>query len=232
MDDARGVRLGERLAGLEDVLDGRLRGHRPARAERVGEVAARQVLHHHVRRAGLERPDVGHARHVLALDLHRGARLAQEALGERARLRRLRQQQLDRDPLLQLEVGRGDDDAHPAGADHPLDAVLPGDDLPRSHQPVGFVVCRRGGRHALGPFARRTADPVNSAIFAENPVQSQPTIAAGRTAINLGAGLRRAGVARAPSGSCHHQRAPPPVPARRGVPMVLPGRPPGRFPRP
>ena len=51
-------------------------GSGPRCSQRRGEIAALQVLHHHVGRAVLERPHVEHAGHVLALDLDGGARLA------------------------------------------------------------------------------------------------------------------------------------------------------------
>jgi hypothetical protein len=49
-----------------------------------------EVLHHHVWGAGLEASDIDDPRDVLALDLHRGARLAHEARGGFLVLERLR----------------------------------------------------------------------------------------------------------------------------------------------
>ena len=40
------------------------------------------------------------------------------------------QDELERDELVELQVARGDDDAHAAGAEHPLDPVLAGEDVP------------------------------------------------------------------------------------------------------
>ena len=63
MDDAQRVRLGERLAGLEHVVDGRVDRQRTCRCGALlAEVAALEVLHHHVRRAVVELADVDHAR--------------------------------------------------------------------------------------------------------------------------------------------------------------------------
>ena len=42
---------------------------------------------------------------------------------------RLRQQELERDALVELQVRRRHHDAHAAFAEHPLDAVLAGEDL-------------------------------------------------------------------------------------------------------
>ena len=55
VDDAERVRLGDRLAGLEHEVDRLLDGQRAALLEPRGEVPALEVLHHHVRRAVLER---------------------------------------------------------------------------------------------------------------------------------------------------------------------------------
>jgi hypothetical protein len=46
---------------------------------------------------------------------------------------RPRLQELDRDELFELEMSRGDDVAHAARAEHALDPVLPGKDLPFAH---------------------------------------------------------------------------------------------------
>ena len=66
---------------------------------------------------------------MLALDLDRGARLAREARDRLGIAERIGQQELDRHALLELKVRRGDDHAHPALAEHPLDAELSGQDL-------------------------------------------------------------------------------------------------------
>ena len=63
--------------------------------------------------------------------LHRRLRLAQEPRDGRLALDHLRQQDLDRDRLLQIQVARLDDAAHAADADHVVDAVLAEQDLSR-----------------------------------------------------------------------------------------------------
>ena len=103
-----------RLARLEDEVDRLLDGHRAPRLEPRREVAPLEVLHDHVRRAVLELPHVGHARDVLALDLDRRARLAEEARDGLALRSACGQEELERDPLVELEVVRRDDDPHPA----------------------------------------------------------------------------------------------------------------------
>ena len=134
MDDPAAVRLGDRLAGLEHERH-RVRDiHRSAPLELRGEVSAVEVLHDHVRRAGLEGADVRHARDVLALDLHGGLRFAEEARRALGLLRDLEEQELQGDALLELHVGRRDDDAHAAFPDDALDPVLAGEDLTFVHR--------------------------------------------------------------------------------------------------
>ena len=70
---------------------------------------------------------------MLALELHGGARLAQEARDRVLVAERLVAQELDRDELVELDVPRGDDDAHPARAEHALDPVLAGEHVPRAN---------------------------------------------------------------------------------------------------
>ena len=90
MHDPERVRLGDRLAGLHDELDGLFDGERSAGAQPGGEVASVEMLHHEVRRPVVAAGDVEHAGHVLTLDLDGRARLAFEAsqrLGVAAPLR-------------------------------------------------------------------------------------------------------------------------------------------------
>jgi hypothetical protein len=68
---------------------------------------------------------------VLALEAHHGARLLREAAdGDGVRQGR-RQQKLERDTAFELGVHRRHHDAHAAGAQHALDAVLARQDLAR-----------------------------------------------------------------------------------------------------
>jgi hypothetical protein len=66
---------------------------------------------------------------VLALDLDCRARLARKARDDIGIIDRARQQQLDRYAFLQLDVHRGNDDAHSACAEQVLDAVLASQDF-------------------------------------------------------------------------------------------------------
>ena len=80
VDDAERVRLGDapRTPGGRSSTASAT-ASAPALRDEVAEVAALEVLHHHVGRAGLERADVDDAGDVLALELHGRARLAEEA---------------------------------------------------------------------------------------------------------------------------------------------------------
>ncbi len=79
--------------------------------------------------AALELPHVDDARHVLALDLHRRTRLAHKPRDGLRALQRLGQQELQRDPLVELHVVGGDHYAHPSDPEDALDPVLARDDI-------------------------------------------------------------------------------------------------------
>ena len=133
MDDAERVRLGDRVARLQHAVDRRADGHRSLRFDEVPEVAALEVLHDHVRRARVERPDVEDAGDVVALEPHGGARLAREPLDEPRVLQPRRQHELEGDLLVELQVRGRDDDAHAADAEDAVDAVLAGEHLAGRH---------------------------------------------------------------------------------------------------
>ncbi len=103
-------------------------GSGPRVRKLVGEVAALQVLHDHERGAVVEATDVDDAGHVLAMDLRRRAGLAREALDDLGDALRVREQALDRDPLVELHVPGRDHDAHAALAEDPFDQVLASQD--------------------------------------------------------------------------------------------------------
>jgi hypothetical protein len=67
---------------------------------------------------------VEHARHVLAVNLHRRARLTQKARHRIFVLAQLRHEQLDGYALPQLLVHRRHHVAHTSGAEHLLHAIL------------------------------------------------------------------------------------------------------------
>src|SRR5205085_5751378 len=80
-------------------------------------------------RADLVDPD-----DVLALNLRRRARLALEAFARAGPRQLLRRKELDRDGPTERDIGGAHDDAHAAGSDDRLDAILAGDDLSRTRE--------------------------------------------------------------------------------------------------
>ena len=124
MDDAERVGLGDRDARLQDVIGHPLHRHRSVGLEHRRQIAALQQLHHDVRRPAVERADVGDPADVLAAQLGRGPGLAKEALDGVGVVDQIGEQELERDRLLQVDVGGADDHTHPATADHAIDAVL------------------------------------------------------------------------------------------------------------
>jgi hypothetical protein len=118
------VRFGHAFRGLQDVVDrDRDRLHAFALDQRA-EVEPVHVLHDDVGLAGLELADVADAAHVIVGEATGGARLAHESRGGLRVLHRLRQHELDGDLLIELEVRREDDHAHPADAENALDLVF------------------------------------------------------------------------------------------------------------
>ena len=77
-----------------------------------------------------QRPDVEHARDVVALQPHRRAGLAREALDEPGLREPQREHELERDLLVELQVRRRDHDAHAAHAEDAVDPVLAGQHVP------------------------------------------------------------------------------------------------------
>ena len=112
----------------------------------------------------LELPRVEHSNDVIAPDLDRRLRLADESRDGIGLHRHVRREELHRDPLVELQVHRRDDDPHPADAEHALDAVLPGEQLAglrdaRGHaRPLGDVGLRVGAGTRGGVGARRGAE--------------------------------------------------------------------------
>ena len=118
------MRFGERFARLEQVLGGLFQRQRPSLLEDRAQIRAAQILHDDVRRAAFERADVDHAHAVLALDLHRRARLALEARDHVAAGKRLRQEELDRDRLVELKMLRQNHDSGAALTENPIHSEL------------------------------------------------------------------------------------------------------------
>ena len=151
VDDPQPVRVGDGLARLQDELDGLLDRKRPSLLKPRAEVAALQVLHHHVRSAGLQRPDVDDARHVLALDLDRRASFPREPRHGFGIAQRVGKQELDRHPLVELDVVGSDDDAHAARAEDLVDAVLAGEDVALTNARHDFGRTAAHARHPRHP---------------------------------------------------------------------------------
>ena len=122
--DTKRVPFGDAFTSLNDVVD------------HFRQVRAAQVLAHHVRSARIETADVGDARHVLAADLDRGARLADEALYELGVGTRVRDQELEGHLLTELEVSDLNHDAETGAARDALDPVLSGEYLAFAHDGV------------------------------------------------------------------------------------------------
>ena len=131
MDDAERVRLGDGLARLEHVVDRARHVERALFVDRLREVGALEVLHHHEGRAALERADIEHAGDVLALQLDGGPGLAREPADDLGVLEGIGEQELEGDELLELEVLGRDDQPHAALAEDVLDPVLAGEDVAR-----------------------------------------------------------------------------------------------------
>ena len=91
MDHPERVRLGERLGGLEQVVDRQLGREAALLLEELLEVLSLEVLHDQVRRAAGQRRHVAHAHHVLAANLDCGAAFAEESRDERRVVRQLGQ---------------------------------------------------------------------------------------------------------------------------------------------
>ena len=76
---------------------------------------------------------------MLALDAHRRLGLAQEARDDLLVLRVLGLEELERHPLAQVHVHRGDDDPHRPLAEDLLHAVLAREDVAFPHLHLGLI---------------------------------------------------------------------------------------------
>ena len=96
---------------------------------------------------------------------HGGPRLAQEAAPDLGVVQHLGEQELDRDPLAELEVRGRDDDAHAALAEHALDAVLAQKNL--TDEPSltrRYAAYYRESGDSLGGFLRGD-DPADAVLW-------------------------------------------------------------------
>ena len=133
VNDAARVHGREPLARLDDDFRGLLEREPPPRAELLLQVAPGEVLHHQVRAFVGEGAVVEHPHDVLALHRDERAGLALEPGEGVLAVHVLGPYELDRDPLPDDLVRRGDDEAHRAATEHALDDVLVRHDSPWDH---------------------------------------------------------------------------------------------------
>jgi hypothetical protein len=130
VNDAERVGLGDRLTRLEHVTRRELHGQRAPALKDTRQVLAVHEFHDHVWRTRRQRPHVDDARHVLGVDLGRRLRFACKSRNHVWVRRGLRQEELEGDALVELDVHRRHDDAHPSLTEDSVDSVLPRNDVP------------------------------------------------------------------------------------------------------
>src|SRR5262249_18476903 len=146
VNDADGVRAGQRTADLSDDPDRVIDGHRAPRVDSMIERLALEQLHHDVRRAVAGLAVVVYLHHEARPQLRGCLGLEVEPLARLARARIPSGDELDGDALAEPEVHRGPDAPHPSPPDEPIDAVLASDDRSRKRRrkvlvfvPLGLV---------------------------------------------------------------------------------------------
>ncbi len=117
------------LERLQQAVDRFRNGQRADALDAVLEVLALEQLHHDERPVSFERADIHDANDVLALEPGDGPRLAEEAIDDRAVVRQVRREHLQRDGGVEKLVVRREDGAHAALADDGGDAVLASHDI-------------------------------------------------------------------------------------------------------
>ena len=129
MDDAFRVRGGERLAGLEDVLDGQRGRLRSRLRHHATQIATFQSLHHDERRAVARVANIEDAGHVLASEADGDPSLSREPRYQIRVRNVVRTQKLERHLVAEIDTSRRHDEADVADADDLDDLVLASDDL-------------------------------------------------------------------------------------------------------
>jgi hypothetical protein len=147
MHDADGMRLGHGVAGLQNAVYGRFDRHRAARFEHGSEIAPIEIFHHDIRRARVEGAHVEDPSYVIAAQANGCPGLAAETL-DQSRLGETRvEHELERDPLVKLQMSRRDHDSHATDSENPVNSVLPGQNVARLN--------RKPARWILGTGHRR-----------------------------------------------------------------------------
>ena len=149
MDDARGVRLRERLRGLEDAVDRELDRKWTSR-DVVAEVRTLEPLHDDVLEAAVRRAHVEDPHDVLRSHASGRLRLANEATDLLRIVSELGVEELDGDVLRELDVDRRDHGAHATGTEHRVHAVARADDLAvrrKPRRPFSLGTRRHGNTH-------------------------------------------------------------------------------------
>ncbi len=130
MNDPRTVRLVDRVARLDDVVDGDRNWQGAFVCEEGREITPFEVFYHLIRSARFEPADVGYAGNVLATQPSCRPGFTKEAFHKLFILQRLVGHKLERDQHIELLVPRSHDDSHTSRAENPLDPVLSGEHVP------------------------------------------------------------------------------------------------------
>jgi hypothetical protein len=130
VNDAESVSFGQRLTNLQHDFGALFGGESAVAREMSLEVDSKETLHHDIWSSAGKDSGIHHARHVLALELCGDASLPGKPQCPLPLVERVVQQELDGDALVELEVCRCHDDAHPAAAKAAFDPVLG-----RDHEP-------------------------------------------------------------------------------------------------
>ncbi len=146
VNDAERMPFGDALGGLDDVVDGLGDGQRPTHLQHLCQVGSAQILAHHIGSARVESAHVRDASDVLSADFDRRARLANEALHELWIGAGIRDQELERDLLAELQVSHQSHHSQARAPWNAFDAVFAGQHFTFTHDARG---------HPLAPQQRR-----------------------------------------------------------------------------
>src|SRR3954452_22172087 len=102
MHDTKRVRLSQRLANLQNIIDGGLDRKRPVTGDEHAQIDALEMLHYQVRAARLELPYIHDLHDVLATQRSKRAALVQEPFDYGSFADERLAQKFDRHRLLEL----------------------------------------------------------------------------------------------------------------------------------